>query len=238
VKTLSCLFAVVCASCAVGCGTPAANRAPTPSTAAPVPNHEFSVLHRQYTDRFHAAMVRDAEQLSEKEILAEAARLWGEVFDPHEDVMSRRAAEIVASLAPSRSILMSEYAVVAETRTGACEAPTGGPLKQFAWNPVTVAQRSLDQWLERILHTPSLAKRSLLVTSAPPAWEVTDRHMDHPELVQRMGPLVFVAQLSRAGAYYRVDRLMWLRPKSMGPIALPPEPSSSTIGRPATASSE
>jgi len=238
VKTLSCLFAVGLTLCTIGCGAPAANRPQVPSPVVPGSDREFPALQRQYTDRFHAAMVTGAEQLSEKEILAEGARLWGEVFDPHEDVLRRRAAEVIAALDAAPAIAWSRHLVVAETCADTDGTPSGGFLKQFAWNPTLAAQRALDQWLGRILHTPSLAKRSLLVASAPPAWEALERDPDRPKLTQRMGPLVFIAELSRDGAYYRVDRLVWLRPKSMGLIALPPAPSPAAIGRPATASTE
>ena len=70
--------------------------------------------------------------------------------------------------------------------------------------------------------------RQILPSNAPIFWEALDRSVEHPKLIQRQGPIVGIAELSRKDDYYQADRVRWLVAKASGQIfsvTQPPQPA-------------
>jgi len=185
---------------------------------------EFRRLYRDYSDQFHEKMVSSAEQLPPIQITAEAAHIWDSVFAGHEDVVRARQKELLAELDAAPAIDKDLYLTVDEaSRTEDKNEPKGIVLKQFLWSPEGAAQFYLNNWLARLMNQQSYAVRSVLLANAELSWEVQNRNPDSPILIQREGPMIFLVELTRQQDYYVVEKLTWLRPKSLGPITPPPE---------------
>lgn len=198
------------------------------SGGGPTPSEkDFQKLYREYSARFHEKMVTGAEMLPPIQITAEAARIWDEVFATHKDVLKKRCQEVLSDL--DKGTVPQEDLYI-EIASGSREAPAapaaetekGIVLKQFVWNPMGAAQMGLDNWLRRLLQPNSYNVRTLLTANANLTWEAVDPNVETPKLLLRQGPMIFIVDLSRKDDYYQVDKIRWLRPKSMGPIAAPP----------------
>ena len=188
---------------------------------------EFERLYEAYSRRFHESMIVGAETMQPAEIAAEAARLWDETFALHTDVLQARVKEVLGDLNDALPIQEDMYLEVASlTRPEPKEQPKGIVLKQVLWTPLGAAQMGLDTLLGRILNPQSNTLRKSLISHAALPWTALDRNLDHPRLVQRQGPMLYVVDLGRKDDYYQVDRIRWLRPKSMGPILPSPPPAA------------
>ena len=163
-----------------------------------------------------------AEELQPIQITAEAARIWDETFSGHKDLLKKRVAEILKELDAAPAFQEDLYLeIAAGTRVEpAADQPKGIVLKQFLWNPVGAAQMGLNNWLAKLLKPQSFGVRSVLTANAGLFWEAEDRNIDKPKLVMRQGPMIYKVELSRVDDYYQVDKVRWLRPKSMGPVNL------------------
>jgi hypothetical protein len=185
---------------------------------------EFEALYREYSARFHEKMVGGAaENMQPAQITAEAARIWNDVFGPRPDLLQARVREILAELDDAPPYNEAEYIEVRsdERPPPTDEQPQGIVVKQFLWNPVGAAHMALNNWLSRLMQPKSFALRQLLTVNAHLFWEAVDRNIDKPVLQMRQGPLIFLVDLTRVDDYYRVDKVRWLRPKSMGPLEPP-----------------
>ena len=193
---------------------------------------EFQRLYKEYSVRFHEKMVGTAETMKPVQITAEAARIWDETFSGKEDLIGRRVGEILSQLEDAKSYDEDLYLEIASgSRVEPSEdQPKGIILKQFLWSPVGAAQMGLNNWLARLLQARSFGVRSVLTANAGLFWEVLDRSVDGPKLQLRQGPMIFQVELSRVEDYYQVEKVRWLRPKSMGPVQLaqPPETPGTT----------
>lgn len=147
------------------------------------------------------------------------------------DLLQKRCEEILADLPTAPPIKEDLYfEVIAGTRNETTDQPEGVIVKQFVWNPLGAANMALNNTLRRLLNPQSFAARSVLASNASLFWDAIDRSVDNPKLMQRQGPLVFTVELSRKDDYYRVDKIRWLRPKSMGPLQVPKPPAEGTPG--------
>jgi len=186
---------------------------------------EFKQLYEQYSHRFHEKMIEDAKGKTPAQITTEAARIWDEVFGSRQDVLDARIKEMLAELGDAEPFDESLYIEIAsgERVQPTDEQPAGTVVKQFLWNPVGTAQMALNRWLARLLQPQSFALRRLLTANANLFWKAVNRDINRPVLQLRQGPLVFVVSLSRDKDYYKVEKVRWLRPKSMGPIGITDE---------------
>lgn len=224
------LLGVLAAALAVAMGCQEADSGKSASEAASgksASEKEFQDLYKQYSTRFHEKMVTSAEGMQPVQITAEAARIWDDIFAGKQAVLDARVKEILADLEPAPALDENNYLEVAsstrkDVEEGAEEAPKGIVLKQFLWNPVGAAQMALNNWLSRLLSPQSFGVRSVLTANAGLFWEAVDRSIDKPKLMLRQGPMVFIVDLSHKDGYYQLDRVRWMRPKSMGPLTLPP----------------
>ena len=217
-KLVVCVLTVAWATAIIGCGD-TGSKTDT--------EKEFLKLTKQYSARFYEKMTTQAETMQPVQVTAEAARIWDEVFSPHKALLGKRVQEILNDLDTCPPIQEDLYNEVASgTRVDpAADQPQGIVLKQFLWNPIGAAQMGLNNWLARLLQQQSFGMRSVMAANAPMFWEVTDRTVDRPKLVLRQGPMVYTVDLSRKDDYYQVDKIRWLRPKSMGPVVMPTPPA-------------
>ena len=217
-KLLVCVLTVAWTTAIIGCGD-TGGKTDT--------EKEFLKLSKQYSARFYEKMTTQAETMQPVQVTAEAARIWDEVFSPHKALLSKRIQEILNDLdtcPPIQEDLYNEVASGARVEPPA-DQPQGIILKQFLWNPIGAAQMGLNNWLARLLQQQSFGMRSVMAANAPMFWEVTDRSVELPKLVLRQGPMVYTVDLSRKDDYYQVDKIRWLRPKSMGPVVPPTPPA-------------
>jgi hypothetical protein len=209
----------------IGCGESGTTKSGT--------EKEFQQLYKQYSARFYEKMTTQAENMPPVQVTAEAARIWDEVFGPHKALVTKRIEEIIKDLdtcSPIQEDLYLEVASGSRVEPPA-DQPQGIVLRQFLWSPVGAAQMGLNNWLARLLQPNSFNMRSVMTANAGLFWEAIDRNLDHPRLCLRQGPMLFVVDLSRKDDYYQVDKVRWLRPKSLGPMAMPKPPE----GQPGTA---
>lgn len=152
----------------------------------------------------------------------------GEVTCPH----CEKTATLSEDLTPQPMLGDQAYVRIAsgKRREPAEGQPTPTPVKQFLWNPVGTAQMSLNNWLARVLEPQSFALRRLLTANAGLFWKAVDRDLNHPTLQMRQGPLVFTISLTREKDYYQVEKLLWIRPESMGPIGITEEGKTAPAG--------
>jgi len=213
-KTLFCLLLVPMLTVLAGC--------PAPSGESTT-KQKFEDLYKEYANRFHEKMVGSAETMQPVQVTAEAARIWNDVFGPHKDLVEARVKEILADLDQAEPFDENLYLEVASgTRVKPTEdEPQGIVVRQFLWSPVATAQMALNTWLARLLQPKSFQMRQLLTANAGLFWQVRDRDINHPKLILKQGPMIFTVDLSRHDDYYQVDKIRWLRPKSMGPLQLP-----------------
>ena len=217
-KLLVCVLSAAGAAAILGCGD-TGTKTDT--------EKEFLKLSKQYSARFYEKMTTQAEIMQPVQVTAEAARIWDEVFSPHKPVLTKRIQEVLNDLdtcPPIQEDLYNEVASGARIEPPA-DQPQGIVLKQFLWNPIGAAQMGLNNWLARLLQQQSFGMRSVMAANAPMFWEVTDRTIDHPKLVLRQGPMIYAVDLTRKDDYYQVDKIRWLRPKSMGPVVMPTPPA-------------
>ena len=203
---------------AAGCQTPSGQSAS---------EKQFQRLFKEYSNLFHEKMVSSAEQTAPIQITAEGARIWDRVFTGHEGLIQQRQKEILDELDAAPPIDEDLYLEVGQaSRVEGEEQPKGIVLKQFLWSPPGAAQFFLNNWLARRMNRQSYNVRSVLTANAPLFWEVARRDLDSPILVQRQGPMVFTVELRREGDHYMLQKVRWLRSKSLGPIVSqtpPPE---------------
>jgi hypothetical protein len=194
-----------------------------PSVSAPAApsdtQEQFNRLYRQFSDRFHEKMIRMAEDLTSAEIAAAAAALWHEVFAGRQDLLSRRSRELLAQLGGAPSIDESQYYEVLSKSFDAVEANPAPAPPHLVWSPIGAAAYYLDKTLSAVMCKSALETRAQLLANAQLTWEAIDRDLAKPRLVQRQGPVMFLVDLSRKDDGYRVDKIRWLRPKAMGPVA-------------------
>ena len=227
-KVLVCVLAMAWVAGAIGCGG-------GPSAT----EKEFQKLYKQYSARFHEKMVVEAETLQPIQVTAEAARIWDDVFATHKEVLKHRVEEILRDMDTAPPIQEDQYLEIASgsRQEPPPDQPQGIILKQFLWSPIGAAQMGLNNWLSRLLQPNSFAVRSVLTANAQLMWDVIDRNIDRPKLVLKQGPMVFVIDLSRKDDYYQVDKIRWLRPRSMGPIMIPQPPAAASGALPPSAAS-
>jgi len=183
---------------------------------------QFEALYKQYSARFHEKMVESGKPMTPAQITAEATRIWKDVFGNHRDLLDARVEEILQDLDKAQPFDESLYVEIASTeRTQPTDEETDRIIaKQWRWNPVGVAQRTLSPWIARRLPRESFALYQLLVGNAALFWEAVDPDPSNPKLQLRQGPWIFTADLSRVDDYYLVDKIRWLRPKSLGPVGI------------------
>jgi len=226
-KVLLGVLAAVWAVLAVGCAGDGGKSAT---------EKEFQKLYKEYSARFHEKMVGTAETMQPVQITAEAARFWDETFSGKKDLIDRRVREILNQLDDAASYNQDLYLEIASGSRvePSAEEPKGIILKQFLWSPVGAAQMGLNNWLARLLQAKSFGVRSVLTANAGLFWEALDRSVDKPKLQLRQGPMIFAVELSRVDDYYQVEKVSWLRPKSMGPISLAQPPEGTPPATPPT----
>jgi len=216
-KVLLGVLAAAWAVMAVGC---------TSDGGKSATEEEFQRLYREYSARFHEKMVGTAETMKPVQVTAEAARIWDETFAGRGDIIKRRVGEILRDLDAAKPYDKDLYLEIASGSRvePSPDQPKGIVLKQFLWSPVGAAQMGLNNWLARLLQAKSFGVRSVLTANAGLFWEAFDRNIDTPKLQMRQGPMIFAVELSRVDDYYQVEKVRWLRPKSMGPIPMPKPP--------------
>jgi len=214
------VFALLAAGL-VGCQTPSGESAS---------EKEFEAQYREYSKQFHEKMVGKAETMTPAQITAEASRTWSDVFGNQKALLDARITEILADLEDADPIDEEVYVEIAsgERIDPTEDQPKGIVVKQFLWNPVGAAQMALNNWLARLLQAKSFRLRQLLTANARLFWAATDRSLEHPKLQMRQGGLIYTVDLARVDDYYRVEKVRWLRPKSMGPIGVTSEDTPAT----------
>jgi len=222
-KVLVCLAVAAWAAMAVGCGELGSGKSAT--------EKKFEDLYKQYSSRFHEKMTTEAEKMTAEQITAEATRIWDDVFGSQKDLLRQRVEEILADLDMAAPVNENDCVEVASGSRvePSREEALGAIPKQFLWNPVAAAQMGLNNWLSRLLQPKSFGLRSVLLANAGIFWEVLDRNVEHPQLLLRQGPMLYVVEVSRQGDYYQMEKVRWLRPKLMGPVSLPKEPPEGVI---------
>jgi hypothetical protein len=230
-RILLCVLAAAWGLAAIGCSAP--------DSQQPASEKEFGKLYKQYSDRFHDKIAKEADTLKPEQMAAEASRLWQETFGPHKALLKQRAAELLKALDPSPAIVESAekvggqpsctvgdkvYIEIASiARDPKAIAPQGDVAKHLLWNPMGAAQMALNNWLAVLLDQRAFAIRSVASNHASLTWEALDKNVDRPRLVLRQGPVLFTMDLARADDYYQVDKMRWLKEKSAGSV-LSPEP--------------
>ena len=226
-KVLVCILAIAWMAMLVGCGEPGGKTAT---------QKDFEKLYKQYSTRFYDKLTTEPETTQAAQVFAEAARIWEDVFGPHKDVLARRSEEILKELDTSPPVQEDIYIEIATwTRS---EPPAGQAqqtivLKQLVWSPTGAAQVALGDFLGQLLSPQSRMMRQMMGINAILFWETLDRNPDHPRLLLRQGPMIFIFDLSRKDDYYQADKIRWLRPKSMGPLAAPQPPATGPAAPPA-----
>jgi len=196
---LSALVAA-CVVVACGCGE-------DPKTAT---RKEFEHLYKEYSTRFHETIASKKGTMTGAEVATEADRIWNEVFGPHKDLVRRRAEDILAELDTAAPIDEKDYNQVIQAAPPANEDERTA-LRHFLWNPIGAAQNYLNTLFTTVLQPEDRTRQAILSAHAALLWEAVARNPDHPKLLLRQGPWVFLADLSWNDDYYRVDRLRWLQ---------------------------
>jgi len=196
---------------------------------------QFEDLYKEYSDRFHEKMATQVGSMNPAQVAAEAARTWNNVFDEHKDIVRRRAEDILRDLREAPAINEKEYNQVVQAAPPEKEEE-GLVLKQFLWNPVGAAQDYLNTLFAKVLQPPDQTRQAVLTSHATIFWLAIDRNPEHPKLMLRQGPWVFLVELSRRDDYYHADKLRWLQHVSMGPIRV--EGAPETPGQPSGAGPE
>jgi hypothetical protein len=228
-------LAVVWACSVVGCGEGGAGKTDT--------EKNFQELYKQYSARFYEKTTNQAQAMPPMQVTQEASRIWDEVFSPNKALVTKRVEEILKELDQCPAIQEDQYSEVAvgtyeasapadkawktvvagkQTREDSMpDEAEGLVLKQFRWSPLGDAQMALNNWLQRIMQPPAFAMRQVMSVNVSPVWEVVDRSVDHPKLCLRQGPMVFLVDVSHKNDCYQIEKIRWLRPKSMGPVSVP-----------------
>jgi len=234
-KLRVCAVVAVWACAVIGCGGGGAGKTDT--------EKKFQELYKQYSARFYEKTTGQAQTMAPMEITKEASRIWDEVFGPNKAVVTKRVDELLKELDQCPPIQEDQYNEVAVASCDAAapadkawktlvagEQPREDPLpdeaegltlKQFRWSPIGDAQMALNNWLQRIMQRPAFAIRQVMAVNVSPMWEAMDRNVDHPKLCLRQGPMVFIVEVSRKDDCYQVQKIRWLRPKTMGPVLVP-----------------
>ena len=186
---------------------------------------QFEDLYKEYSDRFHEKMATQASSMNPAQVAAEAARTWNNVFDGHKDIVRRRAEDILRDLRDAPAINEKQYNQVVQASPPEKEEE-GLVLKQFLWNPVGAAQDYLNTLFAKVLQPPDQRRQAVLTSHATIFWLAIDRNPEHPKLMLRQGPWVFLVELSRHDDYYHADKLRWLQHVSMGPIRVEGTPET------------
>lgn len=229
-KVLVCLCLAAWVAVVAGCSNP-----PTPPANT---DKEFEKLYKEYSARFYEKVTfQQVPNMTPQQVTAEATRVWDEIFGPHKDLLKRRVEESLKNLdtaQPPQEDLFEE--VFAWNRN---EPPAGQPAplppKQFLWNPIGAAQGVLAESLARLFAPPSAGIHAVMTANGGILWEALDRNLDHPKLLAREGPLLFLVDLTRVDDYYQVDKLRMLQPKPkpntpplFSPTPTPPPAASGT----------
>jgi hypothetical protein len=232
---LVCALAAVWACAIIGCSDGGAGKTDA--------EKKFQGLYKQYSARFYEKMTSQAQTMPPMQVTQEASRIWDEVFGPNKALVTKRVEENLKELDQGPAIQEDQYNEVAVgTREAGAPADKawktvvagekpredtipdeaeGMTLKQFRWSPIGDAQMALNNWLQHIMQRPAFAMRQVMAVNVSPVWEAVDRNVDHPKLCLRQGPMVFLVDMSRKDDYYQIEKIRWLRPKSMGPVATP-----------------
>ena len=234
-KLLVCSLVAVWACAVIGCGEEGTGKTNT--------EKKFQELYKQYSTRFYEKLTGQAQAMAPMEVTKEASRIWDEVFGPNKALVTKRVDELLKDLDQCPAIQEDQYNEVAVASRDATATPdkawktvvTGQPsrqdplpdeaegltLKQFRWSPIGDTQMALNNWLQRIMQPPAFAMRQVMAVNVSPLWEAIDRNVDHPKLCLRQGPMVFIVEISRKDDFYQIEKIRWLRPKSMGPVSMP-----------------
>jgi len=212
-RFLACLLAIALVA-VPGCGNTTRFAEPHAMMAAPEAKAAFERLHKEYAARLGEKLASSAQNLSPGDIRSEALQTWDAVFGAHKDVLRAYAAELLNQLDAAPAIQENLYAVCMDVRPG-IDIPdpmeSGAFMKPVFWNPLNTANEEM-----RLIFTslPKKDQASILakaVSWAQPPLEAVDRNVDHPKLMVRAGPLVFLIDLGRKkDSYYEVDRVRWL----------------------------
>jgi len=177
---------------------------------------EFDKLFRDYSTRYHDTMIRQTPKTLE-EVIKTAVLMWEQTFDSHPELVTAKCQDILDNLPLAAPVDESQFDVVA---TQDIPADTDKPkvegeilMKHVVWNPISTAGIILNTFLRGKLSKSSVLARETFVSNVPLFWEVTDRNVDAPKLVQREGPFVFVIHMVRKDGSYRVTHFSWLQPK-------------------------
>ena len=195
---------------------------------------EFQKLYKQYSARFYEKVTfQQVPNMTPQQVTAEATRVWDEIFGPHKDLLRRRVEETLKNLEtaqPPQEDLFEEVFAWNRNEPPASQ-PAPLPPKQFLWNPIGAAQGVLAESLARLFAPPSAGIHAVMTANGGILWEALDRNLDHPKLLAREGPLLFLVDLTRVDDYYQVDKLRMLQPKSshlFSPTPTPPPAASGT----------
>ena len=213
-RFLACLLAI--ARVAVpGCGNTTRFAEPHAMMAAPEAKAAFERLHKEYAARLGEKLASSAQNLSPGDIRSEALQTWDAVFGARQDVLRAYAAELLNQLDAAPAIQEDQYAVCMDVRPG-FDIPdpmeSGAFMKPVFWNPLNTANEEMSLIFTSLPDKDQASILAKAVSWAQPALEAVDRNVDHPKLMVRAGPLVFLIALSRKeDSYYEVDRVRWLR---------------------------
>lgn len=237
---LVCALAAVWACAVIGCGEGGAGKTDT--------EKKFQELYKQYSTRFYEKMTSQAQSMPPMQVTQEASRIWDEVFGPNKALVTKRVDEILKELDQCPAIQEDQYSEVAigsrdpdkawktvvageqPQQDSVPDDAEGLVLKQFRWSPIGDAQMALNNWLQRIMQRPAYAMRQVMAINVSPLWEAIDRNVDHPKLCLRQGPMIFIVDMSRKDDVYQVEKVRWLKPKSMGPVSVPAAAKAPSAG--------
>ena len=214
-RFLACLSAIALVAVS-GCGHTTMQAAPPSEPAAPKAKAEFEKLHKEYTARLGEKLASTAARnLGPGDIRSEALQTWDAVFGARQDVLRKYAAELLNQLDAAPAIQEDLYAVCMDVRPG-FDIPdpmeSGAFMKPVLWNPLNTANEEMSLIFTSLPDKDQASILAKAVSWAQPALEAVDRNVDHPKLMVREGPLVFLIDLGRKeDSYYEVDRVRWLR---------------------------
>ena len=243
-KLLVCSLVVAWACAAVGCGEGGAGKTDT--------EKKFQELYKQYSARFYQETTNQVQSMPPMEVTKQASRLWEEVFSPNKALVTKRVDEILKELDQCPAIQEDQYSEVAVGSREAGATPDkawktlvadeqprlatvpddaeGLVLKQFRWSPIGDAQMALNNWLQHIMQPLAFTMQQIMAINVSPLWEAIDRNVDHPKLCLRQGPMIFIVDMSRKDDVYQVEKVRWLKPKSMGPVSVPAAAKAPSAG--------
>jgi hypothetical protein len=192
---------------------------------------DFEKLYKQYSAKFWEQMSQPNPGIkTPDDVIVLAAKLWGEVFTPHKDVLTARVKEMLADLEKATPPKEGELETIATFKGPETAAGAVVP-KQWLWNPMSAASFYLNNFMLQRLLAPQLQQiRNLLLMNATLYWEAVDTNIDKPKILLRQGTWVFTAELVRKDDYYDVVELKFMAP----PNTIKSVPNPTTTGTPST----